>query len=170
MSAQYIQFSIAALVALLVSGELALSLPVGGMAPDLLILVVAAFAMGQRPRAAAAFGFVAGLVRDLLLSTPAGLGAFAYSTTAYAVALLSVSRSVWAQVAVMVGATFLSQLTFGLGAIMLTPNVDASPLPRVVLLTTAYNALISPLLLPVLRRLPRAETGGKTSMGRVSPT
>ena len=154
---RYVLFALSSIAALLVSSELALSLPVLGIGPDLLILVVAAFAIGERPRTAAIAGFAAGFVRDLLLTTPTGLSAFGYAVSAYGVALIGVPRGVAPVVGTFAGATLLSQLLYGLGAVFLSPSVDASPLPRMLFVTTAYNALLSPLLMPLLSRVVRAE-------------
>jgi len=156
---RHVLFAVAAAVALLVSSELALSLPLAGLGPDLLILVVVAFGIGERPRTAATAGFVAGLVRDLLLTTPTGLSAFAYAVTAYGATLAGVPRGVGQAVGLFATATFSSQLLYGLGAVFLGPQVDPSPLPRMLFVTTAYNALISPLLMPLLNRVVRADSG-----------
>ena len=156
---RYVLFSVAATVAVLLSAELALSLPLAGIGPDLIILVVVAFAIGERPRNAAMAGFAAGLLRDLLLTTPTGLSAFAYAATAYGAALAGVPRGVGPTVGLFATATFASQLLYGLGAVFLGPQIDPSPLPRMLLVTTAYNALISPLLMPLLSRVVRAESG-----------
>lgn len=162
---RYFLFALASITALLVSGELALSLPILGIGPDLLILVVAAFALGERPRTAAFAGFAVGFVRDLLLTTPTGLTAFAYAMTAYGVALIGIPRGVGPVVGTFAGATFLSQLLYGLGAVFLGPQVDASPLPRMLIVTTAYNALLSPLLMPLLSRVVRVEGATVTGTG-----
>jgi rod shape-determining protein MreD len=155
---RYALFAIASVVAILVSSELALSLPILGIGPDLLVLVVAAFAIGERQRTAAIAGFSVGLIRDLLLTTPTGLSAFSYAVTGYGVALIGVPRGVGPVVGMFAGATALSQLLYGLGSVFLGPQVDASPLPRMVFVTTAYNALLSPLLMPLLSRVVRVES------------
>ncbi len=157
-------FASAVVIALLISSELSLSLPLFGIGPDLVILVVTAFAIGERPRQAAMAGFAAGLLRDMLLATPAGLSAFAYAVVAYVVAMLGVPRGVGPVVGTFAGSTFVSQLIFGLGAIMLGQEINAAPLPRMLIMTTAYNALMSPLLMPMLRRIVRAETSPIGSM------
>jgi rod shape-determining protein MreD len=144
-------------VAILLSRELTLSLPILGIGPDLLIVTLVAFSIGERPRSAAIAGFAVGLARDLLLTTPAGLSAFAYAITGYGVALVGVPRGVGPVVGLFAGATFASQLVYGLGAVFLGPQVDPSPLPRMLLVTTAYNALISPLLMPLVSRVIRPE-------------
>jgi rod shape-determining protein MreD len=156
---RYLFFAIACLLAMLVSSELTLSLPLQGIGPDLVILVIAAFAIGERPRTAATAAFAVGLVRDLLLNTPRGLSAFAYAVTAYGIALIGVPRGVGPVLGAFAGATLASQLIYGLGAVFLGPQVDASPLPRMLLVTTAYNALVLPLLMPLLSRVVRAEGG-----------
>lgn len=154
---RYFLFAVASILALLVSSELTLSLPLFGMGPDLLVLVVASFAIGERPRTAALAGFSVGIIKDLLLTTPAGLSAFAYAATAYGVALIGVPRGVGPVVGTFAGATFVSQLIYGLGAVFMDTQMDASPLPRMLLVTTAYNALVSPLLMPLLSRVVRVE-------------
>lgn len=163
---RYVLFSVACIAALLVSGELALSLPVLGIGPDLVILVVAAFAVGERPRTAAMAGFGAGLVRDLLLITPTGLSAFAYAVCAYGAALIGIPRGVGPVVGTFAAATFASQLLYGLGAMLLGSQVDAGPVARMVIVTTAYNALLSPLLMPLLSRVVRVD--GAPTPGQMS--
>lgn len=150
-------FGLACFTALLVSSELSLSLPIAEVGPDLVIIVVVAFAGSQQPRTAAVSGFAAGLLRDLLLGAPAGLSAFAYSVTGYAVALAGGVHGVWRFVGVVAGATFVSQSIYGVGTLVVAQQVDASPLPRVVLVTTVYNALVAPLLMPLLRRIALVE-------------
>jgi rod shape-determining protein MreD len=159
---RHVVFAIAAVLALVLSSELTLSLPLLGMGPDLLVLVVASFAVGERPRTAAMAGFAAGFLRDMLLTTPIGLSAFAYAVTGYGVAMIGIPRGVGPVIGTFAGATFLSQLLYGLGAVFLGPQVDASPLPRMLFVTTAYNALISPLLMPLLSRVVRVESGASS--------
>lgn len=150
-------FVLAALTAVLISAELGLTLPIRGVGPDLLVMVLVAFVSGLQPRWAALAGFGAGLFRDLLLSTPAGLSAFSYAVTAYGVALVGPLRGVWAFVGLVAGATFASQAIYGIGTVLVAQDVEAAPLPRVIVFTTLYDALLAPLLLPVLRRIAPAE-------------
>lgn len=160
---RYLTFALAVVTGLLVSGELAFSLPIMGIGPDLVVIVVASFAIGERPRSAAIAGFGAGLAKDMLVSTPAGLTAFAYAITAYALALGApgVSRRAGPLIATIAGASLMSQLIYGLGAVLLAQRVDAAPIPRIVLVTTAYNALLTPLLIPFLRRVILSESAAQ---------
>lgn len=154
---RFATLALACFTGLLISSELTLSLPIAGVGPDLVVIVVVSFSMGEHPRTAAMSGFAAGLFRDLVLITPAGLSAFAYALTAYAVALAGGVQGVWRFVGLVAGATFVSQALFGLGAILVAQQVDVSPLPRVILVTTVYNALVAPLLMPLLRRIALVE-------------
>lgn len=158
---RYVVFGFASLAAMLVSSELTLSLPLFGMGPDLLVLVVVAFAMGERPRVAATAAFCAGLFKDLLLTTPSGLFGLAYALTAYIVAQIGVPRGVGPVVGTFAGATFFSHLIHGLGVAFLSTQADASPLPRILIATTAYNALVSPLLMPLLARIVRVDSAAQ---------
>lgn len=150
-------FALATFMALLLSSELSRTLPMAGVGPDLMVIVVVAFTMGEQPRTAVVLGFGAGLLRDLVLITPAGPSALAYALTSYAVALAGGVHGVWRFVGVVAGATFVSQSLFGLGTILVAHQADVSPLPRVILVTTLYNALAAPLLLPLLRRIALVE-------------
>ena len=154
-------FLLAVLTALLVSYEAGLSLPMFGVSPDILLITLVAFSMGERPTTASAYGFVAGLARDMLLLSPKGLSAFAYAMTAYAVGLAGEVRSVWAVIGIVSGATFVSQVLYGFATLLLSESATVAALPRVALATTAYNTVLAPLLIPPLRRfVAMARSGG----------
>jgi rod shape-determining protein MreD len=150
-------FVLAALSAILISSELSLSLPIQGVGPDVLILVVVAFASGTRPTVSAGWGFAAGLARDLMLPSPRGVSALAYALTAYAVARLGEPRGVWAYTGLVGLASLMSQAIYGFGLLVLTPSASGSQLARVALAATVYNVLITPLLMPLLRRFSAPE-------------
>lgn len=156
-------FVLSLLGALLISHELSLSLPVLGGGPDVLILVVVAFSTGERPAACASYGFGAGFVRDLQLESPAGISAFAYALTAYAVGLVGEVRGVWVLIGLVAGSTFVSQVLYGFGTLLLSESAAMSSLPRVALVTTAYNTLLAPLVVPILRRLAAPAGQEKTA-------
>ena len=63
-------------------------LALGGAVPDVPLVAVVAVAAGRGPRAAAAFGFAAGLGADLFLATPLGTSALAFTLTGHAVGRL----------------------------------------------------------------------------------
>ena len=72
-------------------------------------------------------------------------------------AVLGAVRGVWALIGMVVGATVVAQVVYGLGATLFSHNTSTGALPRVALLTAAYNALLAPLLMPLLRRLSLGE-------------
>lgn len=161
-------FALALLAAVLIGNELTLTLPVFGSGPDLMVLVVIAFSTGERPATAAIYGFFGGLFRDLLLTSPRGLSAFAYAVTAYAAGLVGEVRGVWALIALVSGSTFVSQVIYGLGTAVLSQADAMGALPRVAIATTAYNTLLAPLLIPVLRRFAAPERPSGIERGSVS--
>jgi rod shape-determining protein MreD len=58
---------------------------VGGVRPDLLVLAVVSVAVASEATAGAAFGFLAGLVADLLFDLPVGVSALVYTAVGFAV-------------------------------------------------------------------------------------
>ena len=77
-------------------------------------------------------------------------------------------RGVWAAIGLVSGATFVSQVLYGFGTLVLTPAAAMSTLPRVALGVTVYNALLTPLLMPMLRRFVSPDTGSTTSSAGAS--
>lgn len=146
-------FALAVFSAMLFSSELALSLPMRGVGPDIAVMVLVIFAATDDPKAAAFYGFGAGLLRDLLLSSPVGLSALAYGFTAYVVSLIGLGRGLWVSLGLIAGATVFSQFLYGLATIVIGSEVTTAALPRVISLTTIYNAILAPFLVPPLRKL-----------------
>lgn len=73
------------LTALAAQTGLAPHLALRGVAPDVLLVAVAAVAAGRGARSGAAFGFAAGLGADLFLATPLGTSALAYTLVGHGV-------------------------------------------------------------------------------------
>jgi rod shape-determining protein MreD len=81
---------LAALAAVLVAAVLVQStvlagLRLAGVRPDLLVLAVVAVAVATDPTTGAGFGFVTGLVADLLFDLPVGVSALVYTAVGFAV-------------------------------------------------------------------------------------
>jgi rod shape-determining protein MreD len=72
-------------VAVLLQSTVLAGLRLAGVRPDLLVLAVVAVAMASDATTGAAFGFVAGLVADLLFDLPVGVSALVYTATGFAV-------------------------------------------------------------------------------------
>lgn len=158
-------FALGLLAAVLAGQELSLSLPLMGVGPDLLIMVAVGFAIGERPGTAATYGFIAGLLRDLLLTGPRGLSAFAYAVACYLIGLAGEVRGVWVLIGTVAGATFVSQTIIGVGARLLSSSGRAGSVPRVALATTLWAVILAPLVLPAIRRIVATErrVGGEVA-------
>jgi rod shape-determining protein MreD len=72
-------------LAVLLQSTVLAGLRLAGVRPDLLVLAVVAVAMASDATTGAAFGFVAGLVADLLFDLPVGVSALVYTATGFAV-------------------------------------------------------------------------------------
>jgi rod shape-determining protein MreD len=77
-------------VAVLLQSTVLAELRLAGVRPDLLVLAVVAVAMASDATTGAAFGFVTGLVADLLFDLPVGVSALVYTATGFAVGAVRV--------------------------------------------------------------------------------
>ena len=77
-------------VAVLVQSTVLARLGLAGVRPDLLVLAVVAVAMASDATTGAAFGFVAGLVADLLFDLPVGVSALVWTAAGFAVGAVRV--------------------------------------------------------------------------------
>ena len=77
-------------VAVLIQSTVLARLTLAGVRPDLLVLAVVAVAMASDATTGAVFGFVTGLVADLLFDLPVGVSALVYTATGFAVGAVRV--------------------------------------------------------------------------------
>jgi rod shape-determining protein MreD len=126
---------------------------VGGVRPDLFLLLVCLVSPRVSPEAATLQGFVIGLSQDALSGGPLGLRAFAYALLGFVSAWLSHDLStdkpltqLWLLLAGATGANLLSfaLLTFFVGLVPILPALGVI-VPEVI-----YTAVVGFLLL----RLP----------------
>lgn len=130
-------------------------LRIAGVAPEIGLVATVGVAFVAGAETGAVFGFAAGFALDLFLSTPLGLSAFAWSITGYAVGVLqgAVLRAAWWFVPAV---TFVAGLVGGLLFILLGAIVGQGQLwgwdsLRTVIVAAGYDALIAPLVFPVVR-------------------
>jgi rod shape-determining protein MreD len=154
------------LTVLLAHVAVAPHLALRGVAPDVLLVGVAAVAVARGPRAGAAFGFAAGLGADLFLAQPVGTSALAFTLIGHVIGRssgprspgaaarrLALSRSiVLTAAAVGTGRLAAAVVATGLGGV---PFLDAAGLLRIVT-TAAVSASLGPVLFAAVRRLPGA--------------
>jgi rod shape-determining protein MreD len=127
-----------------------------GARPELMFLLTISFAILEGPASGAITGFAGGMAQDFLLNQPKGITALTLTLLGYAVGLLRqyiVSPSPVLPVLLVAGGTFVGELFYGLVAFLLGQlDVTALYLFRVAALSAVYNAILTPLVYPVLRR------------------
>lgn len=127
-----------------------------GARPELMFLLTISFAILEGPASGAITGFAGGMAQDFLLDQPKGITALTLTLLGYAVGLLRqyiVSPSPVLPVLLVAGGTFVGELFYGLVAFLLGQlDVTTLYLFRVAALSAVYNAILTPLVYPVLRR------------------
>lgn len=128
-----------------------------GARPELLYLVTIAFAFLDGPSAGSIAGFASGMAEDFLLNQPKGITALTLTLLGYAVGMLRqyvVSPSPVFPVFLVGGSTFVGVLFYGIVSFLLGQlDVSTVYLLRIAALSALYNAILTPLLFPVLRRV-----------------
>lgn len=148
------------LTALVLQSTLLAQIRLGGAKPELMALVTITLAYLEGPTSGALAGFVGGMAQDFLLAQPKGIGALTLTLLGYAVGALRqyiTSQSpllpvILVGVGTVVGSLFASLVTFLLGQL----TVSVGYVVRVALLSGLYNAILTPLVFPVIRRVAEA--------------
>lgn len=139
-------------VALILQSALVADLELFGSRGDLVLLVVIAAALAGGPDQGAFVGFGAGLALDLLVQTPFGLSALAFSITGYAIGSFqgTVLRAVWWIPVLSAGAgSALGIVVFAIGGEMVgQDDLLRSDLAGIIAVVALTNAL---LILPTIR-------------------
>ncbi|HEY1332137.1 MAG TPA: rod shape-determining protein MreD [Actinomycetota bacterium] len=145
------------LTALLLQSTIFAQIRLAGAKPDLIYLVTIALAYLEGPSSGAIAGFAGGMAEDFLLNQPKGITALTLTLLGYAVGLLRsyvASPSPFLPVLIVGGGTSVGVLFFGLVTFLLgEPVGSAAYLVRVALLTGVYNAILTPLIFPIIRRV-----------------
>jgi rod shape-determining protein MreD len=135
-----------------------LPLPIGR--PDLLVVVVIAFALVGGPQRGAVIGFATGLAADLIPPTDhlAGRLAFAYTVVGYFAGLLEdiEERSVFTTILVVaVGAAVAVLVYAGLGTLVADPHVSVHATAQGLLATVVYDVVLAPFVVPFISAASR---------------
>jgi rod shape-determining protein MreD len=138
-------------------------LRVFGVMPDLGVVLTVAVAFYIGPERGAVFGFVSGLAVDLFLSTPLGLSALSFALVAYGVGVAQgrlVLSSPWAAPLMgALGGLAGGVLFVGVGAIAGRDQLLALSSVRIILIASAYDALVAFAVFPIARWATRAPPG-----------
>jgi rod shape-determining protein MreD len=152
-----ISWTAVVLTALVLQSTVFAQIKLGGAKPELVYLVTIVLAFLEGPFSGVVAGFFGGMAQDFLLDMPKGITALTLTLVAYAVGTVRqyvVTPSPLLPVIVVSTATIGGVLFYGLVAFLLGQlDVGVSYLLRVALLSGAYNALITPLVFPVVRRV-----------------
>ena len=137
-----------------------------GIAPDLGLVLTVGIAYYQGPERGAAFGFAMGLALDLFLSTPLGLSALSFALVGYGVGVIQgglVRSSRWvAPIMGGLGGLAGGVLFVGVGALAGREEFLRVSSVRIILLASAYDALLAFVIFPLARWASRgvAQAGG----------
>jgi rod shape-determining protein MreD len=145
------------LTALLLQSTLFARVTLGGAKPELVYLVTIVLAYLEGPSSGSMAGFVGGMAEDFLLNQPKGITALTLTLVGYAVGTMRQfvsSPSPLVPVVLVGGATVGGVLFNGLVSFLLGQLVVGfGYLVRVALLSGLYNAVLTPLAYPLIRRV-----------------
>jgi rod shape-determining protein MreD len=152
-----LSFAAVVVTALLLQSTVFSQIELAGAKPELIYLVTIVVAMLEGPAAGAVAGFAGGMAQDFLLNQPKGITALTLTLLGYVVGLARhyvTSTSPLVPVVLVAVATFAGVLFYGLVAFLLG-QLDASAiyLLRVSVLSALYNAILTPLFHPIIRRV-----------------
>jgi rod shape-determining protein MreD len=142
-------------LALLLQRSAFAQLDLPGAAPDLLVIVVVAFAVLRGPLAGCVVGFAAGLLADLAPPADHAVGrlALVFCLTGYLAGLVrdEAERSAFMpMVVVAVAATFVVLFDAGLGRVFGDPHVTWSAIAHLLPAAVLYDVLLTPFVVPVI--------------------
>lgn len=145
-------------VALAVQSTLLAKLTLLGVIPQLVLVVVVSLGYMDGERVGAAAGFFGGLLQDLLLfQSIIGLTALVYTLIGYAVGSLrqfAPTESVWTPVFVVAIASAVAETSYALLSIILGQQwVSISFTAKVIGLIALYDALLTPFVFPLVRKV-----------------
>ena len=136
-----------------------------GVRPELMYLVTIVFAMLEGPSSGAITGFAGGMAQDFLLDAPKGITALTLTLLGYAVGSLRqyiVSPSPLLPTFLVAGGTFVGVLFYRFVAFLLGQEATGVLYVfRAAALSALYNAILTPLLYPVLRRVAEGSRSRK---------
>jgi rod shape-determining protein MreD len=151
-----ILLTVVVLTALLLQTTVFADVRLLGARPELMYLLTIAFAVLEGPASGAATGFIGGMAQDFLLNQPKGITALTLTLLGYAIGMLRqfiVSPSPVLPVVLVAAGTFVGVVFYGTVSFLLG-QLDTSwvYLFRVAALSALYNAILTPLVFPILRR------------------
>ena len=148
----------AVLTALLLQTSVLGRLPLPGGAPDLLLVLVVAFALVEGPLSGTVTGFVAGVLADLGSDHEVGRTALVYTLVGYLAGLLQDDRprSFLLPFAAVAGAAAAAVGVYALEGLLLgDPRITGAAVRASLISTVTYSVLLTPLVVPLVGGLVR---------------
>jgi rod shape-determining protein MreD len=146
--------------ALLLQSTVFAQIELAGATPELMYLVTTVLAMLEGPSVGAVGGFTAGMAQDFLLNQPKGITALTLTLVGYVVGAVRPYITTPSPLlpVLLVGATTVAGVIFyGFVAFLLGQLPEGILyLLRTALLSAIYNAVLTPIFYPVLRRVTEA--------------
>jgi rod shape-determining protein MreD len=133
-----------------------------GAKPELLYLVTIVIALLEGTASGAVTGFACGMAQDFLLNQPKGITALTLTLLGYSVGVTSqyiVTQSALVPVVMVAIGTFAG-VVFNRVVALLLGQAEASAyfVVRIAFLSALYNAILTPIFFPLIRRLTQAST------------
>jgi rod shape-determining protein MreD len=148
------------LTALLLQSTVFAQIELLGAKPELVYLVTIVLAMLEGPAAGAIGGFTAGMFQDFLLNQPKGITALTLTLLGYVVGMVRpyiTTPSPLLPVLLVGGGTVVGVLFYGLVSFLLGQLPEGFGfLLRTAVLSAVYNAVLTPILYRILRRVTEA--------------
>jgi rod shape-determining protein MreD len=146
--------------ALLLQSTVFAQIELAGATPELMYLVTTVLAMLEGSSAGAIGGFTAGMAQDFMLNQPKGITALTLTLVGYVVGTVRqyiTTPSPLLPVLLVAASTAGGVLFYGFVSFLLGQLPEGIVyLLRIALLSALYNAVLTPILYPVLRRVTEA--------------
>ena len=149
---------LAVVTAVLIQGTVLARLPLPGAAPDVVLVLVVAFALAEGSRSGMLTGFGAGLLSDLASDAQLGRLALAYAVVGYLVGLVaddSERSAVLPFAAVAVGSVVALAIYAGEGILLGDARITMSAFARSLASAVPYSVVLTPFVVPVVGALVR---------------
>lgn len=146
------------LTALLLQTTVVTRLPLPGVEPDLLLVLVVAFALAEGPLSGMTTGFVAGLLSDLLSTHEVGRLALAYAVAGYLTGMLrdDADRSSLLPFGAVALGGSAALLAFAAEGVLLGDARITWAATTLGLVTSVpYDVVLTPFVVPVIAALVR---------------
>ena len=156
--ARFLLGAVSVLLALLVQSTVLAALPLPGAAPELLVVLVVAFALAEGPFSGAVTGFVAGLCADLLADHALGRLALVLAVVGHLAGQVhdDTERSTLLPFAVVGAAAAGAVLLYAAeGAVLGDARVGGAAVVRSLATSVPYAVVLTPFVVPLVGALVR---------------